>query len=122
MKQLQLKPLIDTFVVRPGTTISLRKDFDPGSTAQYVRHEESDSLLQWGVERLKDVQERLYAEKKHALLIVLQAMDAAGKDSVIKHVISGLNPQGCHVWSFRQLSDTQRRELAAARQLLEAEK
>jgi PPK2 family polyphosphate:nucleotide phosphotransferase len=63
--------------------------------------EEADGLLQKGVELLLDLQDKLFAQDQWALLVILQAMDAAGKDSVIKHVISGVNPQGCQVYSFK---------------------
>jgi PPK2 family polyphosphate:nucleotide phosphotransferase len=100
-----VQQLIEQFLIPPGKAVSLRKDFDPGYTAEYVRKRDARSLLERDIERLKDLQDRFYAQKTHALLIILQALDAAGKDSVIKHVISGLNPQGCQVWSFKQPSD-----------------
>ena len=62
-------------------------------------------MLEEGIEQLSDLQERLYADGRWSVLIVLQAMDAAGKDSVIKHVLSGINPQGCEVHSFKQPSE-----------------
>ncbi len=62
-------------------------------------------LLAEGLERLADLQERLYAQDRWSLLLLFQAMDAAGKDSTIKHVLSGLDPQGCQVWSFKRPSD-----------------
>src|SRR5664279_6549015 len=65
---------------------------------------EAKAMLAEGIERLSDLQERLYAGGRWSVLIVLQAMDAAGKDSVIKHVLSGINPQGCEVHSFKQPS------------------
>src|SRR5471032_2594649 len=65
---------------------------------------DAKTMLAEGIERLNDLQERLYATNRWAVLIVLQAMDAAGKDSVIKHVLSGINPQGCEVHSFKQPS------------------
>ena len=105
-KELDSKQFIERFLVRPGKTISLRKDsdFDPGYAADYLRREEADALLRKDVERLVELQDRLYAQSTYALLVIVQAMDAAGKDSVIKHVMSGLNPQGCQVWSFKQPS------------------
>jgi PPK2 family polyphosphate:nucleotide phosphotransferase len=66
---------------------------------------EAKAMLAEGIERLSDLQERLYAQDRWSVLIVLQAMDAAGKDSVIKHVLSGINPQGCEVHSFKQPSE-----------------
>jgi polyphosphate kinase 2 (PPK2 family) len=62
-------------------------------------------LLADGIERLAELQQRLYAESRCALLIIFQGMDAAGKDSAIKHVMSGVNPQGCEVYSFKAPSD-----------------
>ena len=62
------------------------------------------ALLADHVEQLRDQQERLYASNRHALLLIFQAMDAAGKDGAIKHVMSGVNPQGCEVWSFKHPS------------------
>ena len=101
VKDIDLNHLIERFLVPPGKKISLRKDFDPRYTADYVRHEDAASLLQLGIEQLEALQDRFYAQKRHALLIIVQAMDAAGKDSIIKHVMSGVNPQGCQVWSFK---------------------
>ena len=65
---------------------------------------EAKAMLAEGIERLAELQERLYANDRWSVLIVLQAMDAAGKDGVIKHVMSGINPQGCEVHSFKQPS------------------
>jgi len=65
---------------------------------------EAKQMLQQGIEQLSDLQERLYASDRWSVLVVLQAMDAAGKDSVIKHVMSGLNPQGVEVHSFKEPS------------------
>lgn len=82
------------------------KDFDPGDTAglgdEYK--DEAKELLARGVERLADLQERLYAQDHWGVLLIFQAMDAAGKDSAIEHVMSGVNPQGCTVTSFKQPS------------------
>jgi len=69
-----------------------------------VDKKEAQALLADGITRLTELQERLYAEDRWSVLIVLQAMDAAGKDSIIKHVMSGINPQGCEVHSFKQPS------------------
>jgi PPK2 family polyphosphate:nucleotide phosphotransferase len=103
-EEFELERFIEPLVVPPGKSISLRNDFDPGYTSDYVRKSEANALLQDGIRRLASLQDSFYAQSTYALLIVLQAMDAAGKDSVIKHVMSGLNPQGCQVWSFRQPS------------------
>jgi PPK2 family polyphosphate:nucleotide phosphotransferase len=88
------------FRVKPGRAVSLRS-WDPDNTASMKGKSEAEELLARGVERLSSLQERLYAENRRSLLIILQAMDAAGKDSTIKHVMSGVNPQGCQVTSFK---------------------
>jgi PPK2 family polyphosphate:nucleotide phosphotransferase len=98
----KLEKLVQSFLVPPGKKISL-KDYDPGDTADLMgkKKEEAANLLQKGLQLLSEYQDKLYAQDTYALLIVLQAMDAAGKDSVIKHVMSGLNPQGCQVYNFK---------------------
>jgi PPK2 family polyphosphate:nucleotide phosphotransferase len=80
------------------------KDFDPGDTHEWKSKEHAHDALEQGIARLTDLQQKLYAQDRWALLVVLQAMDAAGKDSTIKHVMSGVNPQGCHVTSFKSPS------------------
>jgi PPK2 family polyphosphate:nucleotide phosphotransferase len=77
------------------------KDFDPGDTGGFKSHEHARKLLQAGIEMLSDMQQKLYAQDRWALLLIFQAMDAAGKDSTIRHVMSGVNPQGCQVYSFK---------------------
>jgi PPK2 family polyphosphate:nucleotide phosphotransferase len=89
------------FMVKPGSKVSLKKDFDPNYHADYVKKQDAAEKLAEGVQRLAEYQDRLYAENVHALLIIFQALDAAGKDSAIKHVLSGVNPQGCQVYSFK---------------------
>ena len=89
------------FRVPHDKKINLRKDFDPGYTADYVKKEDADELLAKGIEALAKYQDMLYAQNQYSLLVVFQAMDAAGKDSVIKHVMSGVNPQGTQVYSFK---------------------
>ena len=69
-----------------------------------VDKKEAQAMLAAGIDQLAELQQRLYAEDRWSVLIVLQAMDAAGKDSIIKHVMSGINPQGCEVHSFKQPS------------------
>ena len=98
---MKVDKLIQRFIVPPGKKISLKKDYDPGYTAKFVAEEDATELLQRGVHLLAEYQDKLYAQNTNALLIVLQAMDAAGKDGTIKHVMSGLNPQGCDVHSFK---------------------
>jgi polyphosphate kinase 2 (PPK2 family) len=95
---------VDPFRVTKGEGFRLR-DFDPGDTCGLVLEKgEAAELLQRGTAWLAEEQEMLYAEGRRSLLIVLQAMDAAGKDGTIKHVMSGVNPQGCQVFSFKQPS------------------
>jgi PPK2 family polyphosphate:nucleotide phosphotransferase len=80
------------------------KDFDPADSGALKSKKHAEKELQSGVERLSDLQDKLYAQDRWAILIILQAMDAAGKDGVISHVMSGVNPQGCQVYSFKQPS------------------
>src|SRR5499433_2807625 len=80
------------------------KDFDPESTGHFRSKEDAQELLQEDVEVLADQQDKLYAQDQWAVLLIFQAMDAAGKDGVIKHVMSGVNPQGVQVYSFKQPS------------------
>jgi PPK2 family polyphosphate:nucleotide phosphotransferase len=86
-------------MAQPGTKIKLR-NFDPAYTGNFAK-EDVAGLLQAGIEQLAYYQDVLYAQNTYALLIIFQAMDAAGKDGVIKHVMSGINPQGCQVYSFK---------------------
>jgi PPK2 family polyphosphate:nucleotide phosphotransferase len=80
------------------------KDYDPAETRGLASHEDAIELLQRGIHQMAELQDRLYAQDRWGLLVIFQAMDAAGKDSVIKHVMSGVNPQGCEVYSFKQPS------------------
>jgi PPK2 family polyphosphate:nucleotide phosphotransferase len=89
--------------VTNGASFNL-KDFDPDETPGLDSKEEATRLLQETVQRMGELQERLYAQDRWSVLLIFQAMDAAGKDSTIKHVMSGVNPQGCHVASFKQPS------------------
>jgi len=77
------------------------KDFDPGATAQIRSKEHAKELLEKSIAEMADLQDKLYAEDRWAVLLIFQAMDAAGKDGAIKHVMSGVNPQGCQVYSFK---------------------
>jgi PPK2 family polyphosphate:nucleotide phosphotransferase len=97
-----MKPdsIIKKFIVPHDKEISLADDFDPGyQVKDWTEHYKE--LLQTNVHELAREQGKLYADNKWALLIIFQAMDAAGKDGTIKHVMSGLNPQGCQVTSFK---------------------
>lgn len=93
--------LVRALQVPPNQKICLRKDYDPAFTADYIDKVDAAGKLQEGVEALAKYQDTLYAQNTYALLILFQAMDAAGKDGTIKHVMSGINPQGCQVYSFK---------------------
>ena len=88
------------FRIENGKNFKL-KHVDPADTGQISSKEEAKQLLEEGIAALQDMQDKLYAQDQWALLIVIQAMDAAGKDSLIKHVMSGVNPAGCEVHSFK---------------------
>jgi PPK2 family polyphosphate:nucleotide phosphotransferase len=88
------------FIVPPGKRIHL-KDYDPGFTAHYQDKNEASAKLRKDVRQLAKYQRVLYAQNTYALLVVLQAMDTAGKDGTIRHVMSGVNPQGTQVHSFK---------------------
>ena len=92
--------LIRRFTIADGRTFQL-KHVDPDDTGGLESKAHAADLLATGVDRLGELQEKLYAQGTWALLLVFQAMDAAGKDSTIKHVMSGVNPQGCQVFSFK---------------------
>ena len=77
------------------------KDHDPADTAKLHSQEHAEELLAKGVARMAELQDKLYAQDRWGLLLIFQAMDAAGKDGAIKHVMSGVNPQGCQVYSFK---------------------
>ena len=95
---------VEPFHITKGKRFRL-KDIDPGETCGLnMAKGEAADLLQRGTEWLAEEQEMLYAQDRWSLLLVFQAMDAAGKDGTIKHVMSGVNPQGCQVFSFKQPS------------------
>jgi PPK2 family polyphosphate:nucleotide phosphotransferase len=87
-------------LVPPGEKIDLKRDYDPGLTVKMTKEEAAAALLK-GIARLAELQDKLYAQDRYSLLIIFQALDAAGKDGAIKHVMSGVNPQGCEVHSFK---------------------
>jgi PPK2 family polyphosphate:nucleotide phosphotransferase len=95
--------LIEPLLVTPGRTVELGRDFDPGYTGQ-VKRAQGGELLAEGVKLLSKYQDRLAAQDTYGVLVVLQGLDASGKDSTIKHVMSGVNPQGVSVRSFKQPS------------------
>jgi PPK2 family polyphosphate:nucleotide phosphotransferase len=96
-----LTELIERFRVRPGSTVTLSKDFDPGFTSTLIRKRDGVELLQQGVRLLAEYQARLAAQDTYGVVVILQALDAAGKDGTIQHVLSGVNPQGVTVHSFK---------------------
>lgn len=98
----KMKDLIAPYRVTNGKKFRL-KDIDPGDTGSLDKDDKdkAEALLKKGVEKLSALQEKLYAQDRWSLLLVFQAMDAAGKDGTIKHVMSGINPQGCQVESFK---------------------
>jgi len=96
----RIAEFIEPFYVKPGRRVRLARDFDPAGTRQ-VDKKEAKEILAEGVGLLAEYQDRLYAQGTHGLVVVLQAMDAAGKDGCISHVMSGVNPQGCRVTSFK---------------------
>ena len=87
-------------MVPPDKKIELAK-FDPADTLDYENDHKTEAKLEKTIKRLDELQNLLYAERKRALLVVLQGMDAAGKDGTVRHVMSGVNPQGCSVTSFK---------------------
>lgn len=93
----------DKFRIKEGTKLDLGKH-DTGFTGDYTDKDQAAEDLQKNIERMAELQDVLYAQDTYSLLIIFQAMDAAGKDGAIKHVMSGLNPQGCQVVSFKQPS------------------
>jgi PPK2 family polyphosphate:nucleotide phosphotransferase len=88
------------FQITDGKQFRL-KEIDPGDTGRLKSKEQAREALAQGIVHLSELQEKLYAQDRWALLLIFQAMDAAGKDSTIKHVMSGVNPQGCQVFSFK---------------------
>jgi PPK2 family polyphosphate:nucleotide phosphotransferase len=91
--------LAEPFRITDGKKFRL-KDHDPDAT-DGLEKEEAHGMLEQSVELLRELQEKLYAQDRWAMLLIFQGMDAAGKDGAIKHVMSGVNPQGCDVWSFK---------------------
>jgi PPK2 family polyphosphate:nucleotide phosphotransferase len=96
-----LAAFIEPLRVEPGRHVVLSRDFDPEYKADFLTKEDGEGLLQRGVEVLAEYQERLAAQDTYAVLLCLQALDAAGKDGTIRHVMSGVNPQGVHVTSYK---------------------
>jgi PPK2 family polyphosphate:nucleotide phosphotransferase len=101
MDQSLFDKYLQTLIIEPGKSVSLEHDFHTDYDKKMMTKEEGELVLSDGIQNLAKMQDKLYAHNQHSVLIVLQAMDAAGKDSAIKHVMSGLNPQGVSVTSFK---------------------
>ena len=101
---MKTRKLADTFRVNTGKHFRL-KDFDPAFTGHWKSKEHAAEALAEGIARTADLQDMLYAQDNWSVLLIFQAMDAAGKDGAVKHVMSGVNPQGCQVHSFKAPSE-----------------
>ncbi|HYB86106.1 MAG TPA: polyphosphate kinase 2 family protein [Streptosporangiaceae bacterium] len=97
----RIAALIKPLRVKPGSKVNLARDFDPGYKAGFLTKADGVELLQTGIELLADYQQRLAAQDTYGVLVCLQALDAGGKDGTIRHVMSGVNPQGVQVSSFK---------------------
>src|SRR3989449_4624357 len=108
MKNEDVKKLVKPYRIRDGKGFRL-KDIDPADThgLKSESKKETREWLQQNRQRLTHLQAKLYAQDRWALLVIIQGMDAAGKDSTIKHVMSGVNPQGCEVHSFKAPSSVE---------------
>ncbi len=98
-----------SFQVPIGKKIDLQKDYDPTSVPKDIDKEQAIELLRSKIGELTQLQDALYAHGSYGILLIFQAMDAAGKDSAIKNIMSGVNPQGCQVFSFKTPSDEELR-------------
>ena len=96
------KDIFKDLLAKPGKN-HLVSDFDSSFTGGISKQDAKEQLAK-DIEKLSDLQSMLYAQDRYSILIIFQAMDAAGKDGTIKHVMSGINPQGCQVFSFKQPS------------------
>src|SRR5205809_4983347 len=90
--------------IEDGNDFSL-SDVDPDDTGKFKSKEGAETATATDILRLRDLHEKLFVDRRYSLLVVLQAMDTGGKDGTIKHVFSGVNPQGCQVTSFKKPSD-----------------
>ena len=106
-RRRRIAELIEPFRVTRGKGFSLR-DYDPDDSLDIATKESADDLLRQGVLQLARMQDKLYAQDQWGVLLIFQAMDAAGKDGAIRHVLSGVNPQGCQVFSFKAPSAEER--------------
>jgi PPK2 family polyphosphate:nucleotide phosphotransferase len=100
-REKRIAEFVAPFRVEPGSKVTLAKKFDPSFKHGIDSKKQGQELLANGIELLAEYQSRLYADGTHGVLVVLQALDAAGKDGTIRHVMSGVNPQGVSVHSFK---------------------
>jgi PPK2 family polyphosphate:nucleotide phosphotransferase len=98
--------LAKTYRVESGKHFRL-KDFDPADTGHWHSKEHAEEALQQGIARTAELQDKLYAQDNWSLLLIFQGMDAAGKDGAVKHVMTGVNPQGCQAYSFKVPTETE---------------
>ena len=103
----QIARFIDGLRVKPGSRVTLARDFDPGSRGPFTTKADGAALLSRGIEIASEFQARLAAQDTYGVLMVLQGIDAAGKDGTIRHVMSGVNPQGVNVHSFKVPSEAE---------------
>jgi PPK2 family polyphosphate:nucleotide phosphotransferase len=96
------------YLVKPDVEVKL-SDYDPDDTGDLKSKSRAEAILEKHREKVFQMQEQMYAEQKHALLVVLQGLDAAGKDGTIRHIFTGVNPQGCQVTSFKKPSEEELR-------------
>jgi PPK2 family polyphosphate:nucleotide phosphotransferase len=104
-RQQQIIGVGESLQVTPGATVSVREDFDPADTAGIAGKKQGKKLLKTAVKAISDYQQRLAAEERDCVLVVIQALDAGGKDGTIRHMLSGVNPAGVTVHSFKQPTD-----------------
>jgi len=100
-REQRIADFIEPFRVEPGSKVRLAKDFEPDFRGTIRSKNRGRKLLNQGIDLLAEYQSRLYAQHTHGVLVVLQALDAAGKDGTIRHVMTGVNPQGVAVSSFK---------------------
>jgi PPK2 family polyphosphate:nucleotide phosphotransferase len=101
-RQKQILSVGESLRLKPGATVSLTDDFDSGDTADVGGKKQGRKLLQTATDVISDYQRRLAADERYGVLVVIQALDAGGKDGTIRHVLSGVNPAGVAVHSFKQ--------------------
>ena len=101
----RIRDAIAPLRVPPNSDVVLERDFDPAATGEFFDEKDAKDLVKTGVEMLSHYQSRLAAQDTYGVLVVLQALDAGGKDSTIRHVMSGVNPQGVVVHGFRKPSE-----------------